>query len=151
MRTVRLIRDLPALGTLMLTALVTAGSSSPSVAATASPPPAPCPSAQAHPWCNRSLSPDARALLFQQAMTEDEEITLVGGNGTGSSPHTGATYAIPRLGLRAVYFSDGPVGPRQGAATAMPIPMALAATWNPSLAFGHGREIATEAKAKGKD
>lgn len=84
-------------------------------------------------------------------MTEDEEIALVGGNGTGASPHTGATYAVPRLGLRAVYFSDGPVGPRQGAATAMPIPMALAATWNPSLAFGHGREIATEAKAKGND
>jgi beta-glucosidase len=84
-------------------------------------------------------------------MTEDEEITLVGGNGTGASPHTGATYAIPRLGLRAVYFSDGPVGPRQGTATAMPVPMALAATWNPGLAFSHGQEIATEAKDKGND
>ena len=57
----------------------------------------------------------------------------------------GATYAIPRLGLRAIYFSDGPVGPRQGTATAMPIPMALAATWSPGLAYQHGREIAQEA------
>jgi beta-glucosidase len=84
-------------------------------------------------------------------MTQDEEITLVGGNANGASPHTGATYAIPRLGLRAVYFSDGPVGPRQGVATAMPIPMALAATWNPQLAYADGREIATEAKDKGND
>jgi beta-glucosidase len=115
------------------------------------PSPAPCPAASAHPWCDRSLSPDARALLFQRAMTEAEEITLVGGNGTGAGPHTGATYAIPRLGLRAVYFSDGPVGPRQGSATAMPIPMALAATFSPALAFAHGREIGEEARAKGND
>src|SRR6478672_7109035 len=104
--------------------------------------PAPCPTRTAHPWCDRSLSPDARARLFRSAMTEDEEVTLVGGDSFGASPHTGATYAIPRLGLRPVYFSDGPVGPRQGKATAMPIPMALAATWDPRLARTHGREIA---------
>lgn len=113
--------------------------------------PAPCPTQSAHPWCDRSLSPDARARLFQKAMTEDEEVTLVGGDSFGASPHTGATYAIPRLGLRPVYFSDGPVGPRQGTATAMPIPMALAATWDPRLARTHGREIADEAKKKGND
>jgi beta-glucosidase len=120
-----------------------------SAAATA--PPTPCLTQSAHPWCDRSLSPDQRALLFQQAMTQDEEITLVGGNGTGSSPHTGATYAIPRLGLRAVDFTDGPVGPRQGTATAMPIPMALAATFSPQLAVAHGNVIGTEAKDKGND
>jgi beta-glucosidase len=115
------------------------------------PAPAPCPTQRTHPWCDRSLSPDARALLFQRAMTQDEEITLVGGNGRGAAPHTGASYAVPRLGLRAVYFSDGPVGPRQGKATAMPIPMALAATWNPALAYRNGQEIADEAKHKGND
>lgn len=113
--------------------------------------PAPCPTQAAHPWCDRSLSPDRRATLFRTAMTEDEEVTLVGGDSVGASPHTGATYAIPRLGLRAVYFSDGPVGPRQGSATAMPIPMALAATWDPRLARTHGREIADEARHKGND
>src|SRR5947209_5025277 len=90
--------------TVALAGVFAAGGSETS-AATA--PPAPCPSQQAHPWCNRSLSPDARAALFQNAMTEDEEITLVAGNGTGATPHTGATYAIPRLGLRAVYLTDG--------------------------------------------
>jgi beta-glucosidase len=152
MRSVRLPR-LIALALAWLAAglaLSASGSVSSAAGATAGEP-APCPTETAHPWCNRSLSADARAALFQQAMTEDEEITLVGGNGTGASPHTGATYAIPRLGLRAVYFSDGPVGPRQGTATAMPIPMAVAATFNPQLAYADGQEIATEAKDKGND
>ena len=122
-----------------------------SLAATPAGAPAPCPSQQAHPWCNRSLSPDARALLFQQAMTEDEEITLLGGDINAANGHTGATYAVPRLGLRQIYFTDGPVGPRQGSATAMPIPMALAATFSPELAFDYGNEVGTEAKDKGND
>jgi beta-glucosidase len=84
-------------------------------------------------------------------MTRDEEVTMVGGDGTGASPHTGATFAIPRLGLRAVYFSDGPVGVRQGEATAMPIPMALAATWDQRLARAHGRVVGREARDKGND
>jgi len=113
--------------------------------------PAPCPTESAHPWCGRSLSPDQRALMFQQAMTEDEEITLLGGHANGANGHTGATYAIPRLGLRQVYLTDGPVGPRQGPATAMPSPMALAATFNPGLAYAYGNEVGTEAKAKGND
>ncbi len=113
--------------------------------------PKPCPSRTAHAWCDIALSPDARAGLFQKAMTLAEEVSLVGGNGNGAAPHTGATYAVPRLGLPAVFFSDGPVGPRQGAATAMPIPMALAAAFDPKLAYEHGQEIADEAKHKGND
>jgi beta-glucosidase len=112
---------------------------------------APCPTQTAHPWCKRSLSPDQRALLFQKAMTENEEITLLGGDANGANGHTGATYSIPRLGLRQVYLTDGPVGPRQGTATAMPIPMALAATFSPQLAVEHGHEIGTEARDKGND
>ena len=140
------------LATLGATGLaLSSASATPSAHAATPGDPAPCPTASAHPWCDRSLSPEARAVLFQQAMTEDEEVTLLGGNGNGASPHTGATYAIPRLGLRAVYFSDGPVGPRQGMATAMPIPMALAATFSPGLAYEHGHEIATEARDKGND
>ena len=137
-----------------LTVAVVAGVSAsigPAAAVAVAALPTPCPSRTAHPWCDRSLSPDARASLFQKAMTQDEEISLVGGNGNGAAPHTGATYAVPRLGLPAVYFSDGPVGPRQGMATAMPIPMALAAAFDPQLAYAHGREIADEARHKGND
>lgn len=118
--------------------------------------PKPCPTATAHPWCDRSLSPDARAALFLGAMTLDEQVMLVGGQGltnNGVTPggHTGATYAVPRLGLPAVNLSDGPVGPRQGEATALPVPHALAATWDEGLASAYGAEIGDEAKRKGND
>jgi len=103
------------------------------------------------PWCDASKDPDARAALLLAAMTQDEEVQLLGGDTAGAAPHTGATFAIPRLGLPAVYFSDGPVGPRQGSATAMPIPESLAAGFDPTLASAHGGEIAEEAKAKGND
>jgi beta-glucosidase len=112
--------------------------------------PAPCPSQTAHAWCNTSLSPDQRALLFQQAMTLPQEIQLLGGDQSDNG-HTGATYAVPNLGLRQIYLTDGPVGPRQGPATAMPIPLALAATWSPALAWSYGHEVGTEARDKGND
>jgi len=138
-------------GALALTWGLGVGSSSAAASSSTPGAPAPCPSQTAHPWCNRSLTADQRALLLQQAMTEDEEITLVGGDANGANGHTGATYAIPRLGLRQIYFTDGPVGPRQGTATAMPIPMALAATFSPQLAFDHGYTVGTEARDKGND
>jgi beta-glucosidase len=50
-----------------------------------------------------------------------------------------------------VHFADGPVGVREGNATAMPIPMGLAASFDPRLAHLHGRTIANEAKLKGND
>lgn len=118
---------------------------------TAAVPAKPCPTRKSHPWCNRSLGPDKRARLFVKAMTQDEKIRLVGGQGMGAAPHTGGTYAIPRLGLREIYFSDGPAGVRQGTATAMPIPMALAATFSPSHARAYGETVADEAKRKGND
>ncbi|MCW2571875.1 MAG: glycosyl hydrolase [Frankiales bacterium] len=110
-----------------------------------------CGDVKTRPWCDTHKSPDQRAALLQAAMTQDEEIMLLGGNTAGQAPHTGASYAIDRLGIPAVFFSDGPVGPRQGSATAMPIPLALAASFDPALADAHGAEIADEAKAKGND
>lgn len=109
-----------------------------------------CGSMKVRPWCNTRFSPDRRADLLLHALTPDERIILLGGN-IRSSPHTGASFGIPRLGIPVLYYSDGPVGPRQGKATAMPIPMALAATWDLSDAVRHGMTIATEAKLKGND
>ena len=125
-------------------------------AAAAAGPPAPCPTAATHPWCDKRLAAKERAELFVSAMTQDEKISLLGGqgvrhNGIVPGGHTGATVAVPRLGLPVVYLSDGPVGVRQGVATAFPAPMALSATWNPDLARRVGRAVATEAKAKGND
>src|SRR5205809_756150 len=95
------------------------------------------------PWCDTSLSPDARAGLLLGAMTQDEKISLLAGDdpfgvGGGADNHTGTSYGIDRLGLPNTYYSDGPVGVRQGNATAMPIGMSLAASFDPAMAELHG-------------
>ena len=104
-----------------------------------------------HPWCDASMSPDARAALVVGAMTTDEKVMFLGGNTSPTTGHTGQSYAIARLDIPAVSYTDGPVGPRQGSATAMPIPMAVAATFDPATVTVEGTEIATEARAKGND
>jgi beta-glucosidase len=110
-----------------------------------------------HPWCDPSLSPDARAGLLLDALTQDEKVSLLagddlsGGNTGDPHGHTGTSDGIPRVGLPPVYYSDGPVGPRQGSATALPIPMALAATFDTSMAFRHGDVVGNEARDKGND
>jgi len=109
-----------------------------------------------HPWCDTSLSPDARAALLLDALTQDEKVALLAGDdlaGASGGPHqhTGTSDGVARLGLPPVYYSDGPVGPRQGSATALPIPMALAATFDTSMAFKHGDVVGNEVKDKGND
>src|SRR5947209_3652850 len=105
----------------------------------------------AHPWCDTRLSPDARAGILLGALTQDEKISLLagddlfGGFGAGTG-HTGTSDGVPRVDLPTMYYSDRPVGPRQGSATAMPVPMALAATFDPQAAYRQGGEIANEAK-----
>src|SRR4051794_23115976 len=91
-----------------------------------------------HPWCDTALSPDARAQLLLDALTRDEKIGLLGGDertgvAGGEHQHTGTSDGVARLGLPTTYYSDGPVGPRQGKTTALPIPMALAATFDPAM------------------
>jgi beta-glucosidase len=109
-----------------------------------------------HPWCDTSLSPDARAGLLLTELTQDEKISLLAGDepfgvAGGAHSHTGTSDGIPRLDLPTTYYSDGPVGPRQGQTTAMPIPMALAATFDPRYAYRYGDVVGNEVKAKGND
>src|SRR4051812_9501931 len=102
------------------------------------------------------MSPDKRAGLLLSALTDDEKISLLAGDelfgvAGGANNHTGTSNGVDRVGLPTTYYSDGPVAPRQGSATAMPIPLALAATFDKDLAFQHGATIANEAKSKGND
>jgi beta-glucosidase len=112
--------------------------------------PAPCPTQASHPWCDTSMGAEQRAELFAQAMTLQQQIQFLGGDQSNNG-HTGATYAVPSLGLRQIYLTDGPVGPRQGVSTAMPIPLALAATWSTAEATDYGNEVGVEARDKGND
>jgi beta-glucosidase len=109
----------------------------------------PCSEPSGRPWCDPSLSPDKRAGLLVAALTEDEKISLL--SGATANGHTGATAAVPRVGLTQSYNTDGPVGIRQGSATAMPTPMGLAATFDRSMAHLYGQTLGNEARAKGND
>jgi beta-glucosidase len=111
-----------------------------------------------HPWCDMSQSPQARAEMVLAAMTTNEKVAFLGGDnlsagliGGGATNHTGVQDGVPRLGVPTVYYTDGPLGPRQGASTGMPAPLALAATWDPRIARLYGQVAASEAKAKGND
>ena len=90
-----------------------------------------------HPWCDTALIADARAgLLLERADARREDRParrrrrhrrLRRRRGLAHRHRATACRAsdVPR-----VLLSDGPVGPRQGQTTALPIPMALAATFD---------------------
>jgi beta-glucosidase len=110
-----------------------------------------------HPWCDTALSPVARADMVVAAMTTVEKVDFLGGDsfqgGTTSGPdiHTGVQDGVPRLDVPTVYYTDGPLGPRQGPSTGMPAPLGLAATFSPAMAGLYGQVVANEARDKGND
>ena len=113
-----------------------------------------------HPWCNTALSPDERAGLLLAELTLDEKVSLMAGDdpSTGFNQaepverrNTGESQGIPRLDLPTVFYSDGPVGPRQGQATGMPASIGLAATWDVDIARRYGAVVGNEVKLKGND
>ena len=90
-------------------------------------------------------------------MTREEKFDLMAGDEpagvltAGENDHTGTSDGIPRLGVPTVYYTDGPLGVRQGRATAMPAPIGLAATFSPALAARYAALVGDEAKKKGND
>src|SRR5436190_1336229 len=103
----------------------------------------------AWPWCNSSLSPDQRAGLLLSALTQDERLALLAG--VQSHGHTGQTAAVGRLGVRSALITDDGVAVKQGTSTALPIPLAVAATFDRRMAALAGTVIAEEARDKGND
>ncbi len=108
----------------------------------------PCGDVRQRPWCDTSLASNQRAALLLDALTEAEKLKLLAGV---ASTHTGQTPAIPRVGLRSVYLTDDSKGVKQGLATALPIPMAVAASFDRREAALAGAVIGNEAKHKGND
>jgi beta-glucosidase len=127
-------------------------------------------SAQAvdRPWSDTKLSADARARLVLKAMTPDEKVALLHGPMAmpflpGSTVPKGAVGSAgyiagnERLGIPALQESDASLGVTnpgmvRGPAdmsTALPSSLALAATFDPAIAFAGGAMIAEEARAKG--
>ncbi|WP_093399045.1 beta-glucosidase [Sphingomonas sp. OK281] len=121
--------------------------------------------ANARPWSDASLSPDARAALVVKAMTLDEKIAMLHGT-FGSSvrkanpadKRVGAGHipGVARLGITDLYETDASLGIANGGsmrpgdvATALPSSLATAASFDPAIAYAGGAMIGAEARAKG--
>jgi beta-glucosidase len=83
-------------------------------------------------------------------MSLSQEISMVEGHGT-SNPYVFYTPAISSLCLPAFGLEDGPAGVADGltGVTQLPAGVALAATWDPSLAQQYGQVIGAEEFGKG--
>jgi beta-glucosidase len=109
-------------------------------------------------YLDRTRPVDERVEDLLKRLTLDEKLLLV----HADSKFT--TAPIPRLGIPQRWLSDGPHGVREDIgphdwnpagrtddfATALPVGVALAATWNPDLAKLYGQTIGEEALARGK-
>lgn len=95
-------------------------------------------------WRDASKSPELRAEALLAAMTQDERITLV-------SAESDADLApLAHLGLPLLRRVDASCGLRGDAgATALPVPISLASSFDRTLAKSYGELIADEAMLKG--
>src|SRR5204862_7703435 len=102
------------------------------------------------PWVTSHAPVAQRVAQLMSQMTLADEITMVEGHGT-SNPYVFYTHAIPALCIPAVGLEDGPAGVADGltGGTGLPAGVALAATWDPSLAGQYGRVIGAEEYGKG--
>ncbi|MCD6562908.1 MAG: glycoside hydrolase family 3 protein [Thermoproteales archaeon] len=107
--------------------------------------------------------------IVSQLSLEEKAMLVVGRGMPGSSGNppsrvpgaAGETYPIPRLGIPPTVFADGPAGlrikpVREGDsqryhATAFPIAVMLASTWNPEILYKVGRAMGEEVKEYGVD
>ncbi len=95
---------------------------------------------RAEPWANAALPAQKRAELLLAAMTFEDKVNLV----------MGKTAALAHLHIPSLEKVDASGGLRgDTGVTAFPIPLALAATFNCSLAYDYGAAIGEEARAHG--
>jgi beta-glucosidase len=95
----------------------------------------------------------ARARQIVAKMTLDEKITEL--HGVHDATRYRMVPGVPRLGIPDLHMTNGPAGVGPGGAspqppaTAMPAPIALAATWDPDLARTYGKIEAEETRSLG--
>lgn len=112
-----------------------------------------CPGAT---WMDPATAPTERARRLVAAMTLDQKITQVHG---GPVPEDFRQVpGIPELCVPALTLTNGPAGigtsvrPDAGVpATALPAPLALAATWDPEMARRYGDLMGSEARQTGRN
>ncbi len=95
----------------------------------------------------------ARARQIVAKMTLDEKITEL--HGVHDATRYRMVPGVPRLGIPDFHMTNGPAGVGPGGAnpqppaTAMPAPIALAATWDPELAREYGKLEGEETRSLG--
>ena len=101
------------------------------------------------PWVHSTAPIAVRVAQVESAMTLDEKIQMV--HGASGSAYVGYVPAIPRLCIPALKMQDGPGGVADGlpGVTQLPAPVAVAASWDTSVALGYGALIADEEWGKG--
>ncbi len=102
------------------------------------------------PWVTSTAPINQRVAQLMSQMTLADKISMVEGHGT-TNPYVFYTPAIPSLCIPAVGLEDGPAGVADGmtGVTQLPAGVALAATWDPSLALQYGTVIGAEESGKG--
>ena len=120
------------------------------VPATAAASQASVPASTSCPWVSSTAPIAQRVAQLMSQMSLADKITMVEGHGT-SNPYVFYTPAIPALCIPAVGLEDGPAGVADGltGVTQLPAGVALAATWDPSLAEQYGQVIGAEEYGKG--
>jgi beta-glucosidase len=100
-----------------------------------------------------AATPVAQASAIVVRMTLAQKIMEL--HGIHDAQHQRYVPGIPALGIPPLVITNGPAGvgpgddPQQQRATALPAPVSLAASFNPSLAYQYGHLIGTEAKDLG--
>jgi beta-glucosidase len=137
---------------LLTAGVVTALLAVPATAAVAAASPASVSSAASTtcPWVTSHAPVSQRVAQLMSQMSLADKITMVEGHGT-SNPYVFYTPAIPALCIPAVGLEDGPAGVADGltGVTQLPAGVALAATWDPSLAGQYGKVIGPRSTARG--
>lgn len=103
-------------------------------------------------------APDTKIDSIISQLTLEEKIAMVHANSLFSSA------GVKRLGIPDITCDDGPLGVREDvlpgwasanlttdSATFFPNGSAIAATWNPALAYSYGHDMGEEARMRGKD
>src|SRR5215469_15274599 len=102
------------------------------------------------PWVTSTAPVSQRVAQLMGQMSLSQEDSMVEGHGS-SNPYVFYTPAISSLCIPAMGLEDGPAGVADGltGVTQLPAGVALAATWDASLAQQYGQVIGAEEFGKG--
>ncbi|MGZ3258533.1 MAG: glycoside hydrolase family 3 protein, partial [Croceibacterium sp.] len=105
---------------------------------------------EAQPWANKSYTPECRArLALAEFKTLDEKLRFLSPPPPPPKERSTVRDVAKVLHLPAINGSDGPAGLVRGSATALPSPLAVAASFDPAMASKYGTVLAEEFRAAG--